>query len=242
MASTPTPFVILTGAGISADSRVPTFRGRDGFWNTYRVEELATPQAFNNDPDLVWSFYHWRRERIRSCQPNPAHETVAAIQQTHSAITIITQNVDGLHQAAGSVNTLELHGSLWRMRCCICGNRWEDRKSRTSIPSYPFCGGRARPDVVWFGETLDATLLQAAVEASISAACMLIIGTSGLVYPAASLPGEAQRAGATLIEFNREETTLTPGVDIHIAGRAAETLPRWWAQQRQHQSVSLDEG
>lgn len=232
------PYVILTGAGISADSNIPTFRGRDGLWNSYRVEELATPQAFKRNPERVWAFYHWRRERIWSAQPNTAHEAVAALQRRFPSVPVITQNVDGLHQRAGSRHVIELHGSLWKLRCCRCSHRWEDVDSRSGMPTCPQCGALARPDVVWFGENLASDRLDTARAACTATACLLIIGTAGLVYPAAGLPMEAKRSGAILIEFNLEKTALTPGVDRHVAGRAAETLPRWWAQQEQNSSPS----
>ena len=225
------PLVILTGAGISADSHVPTFRGSGGLWRSHRVQELATPLAFNQNPKLVWSFYRWRRGLIRSCLPNPAHFTITSMQQTIPDVTIITQNVDGLHQASGSRAVLELHGSIWKLRCTLCQGRWEDRREQEEQHSCPFCGALARPDVVWFGERLDPHRLAAAIAASRLAATMLIIGTSGLVYPAAGLPQEARRAGVRLLEFNLQESLFSSDVDEFYPGRAAETLPHWWKNQ-----------
>lgn len=235
------PIVILTGAGISAESGVPTFRGEGGLWRNFRPEELATPQAFKRDPKLVWEWYTWRRELVSKCEPNAAHRTLvemevvvtAAMSGDAQAFTLITQNVDGLHEAAGSQNVVTLHGSLWSMRCVREGRRFEDRRLKMGnyLLRCPNCDAPLRPDVVWFGEMLDETVLQKAYEASERARTMIVIGTSALVHPAASLPIIAKRNSARLIEVNPEETPLSPYVDETLRGPAAVELPRWWKLQ-----------
>lgn len=235
------PIVVLTGAGISAESGVPTFRGEGGLWRNFRPEELATPQAFKRDPKLVWEWYTWRRELVSKCEPNAAHRTLvemevvvtAAMSGDAQAFTLITQNVDGLHEAAGSQNVVTLHGSLWSMRCVREGRRFEDRRLKMGnyLLRCPNCDAPLRPDVVWFGEMLDETVLQKAYEASERARTMIVIGTSALVHPAASLPIIAKRNSARLIEVNPEETPLSPYVDETLRGPAAVELPRWWKLQ-----------
>lgn len=235
------PIVILTGAGISAESGIPTFRGEGGLWRNFRPEELATPQAFKRDPKLVWEWYTWRRELVSKCEPNAAHRTLvemevvvtAAMSGDAQAFTLITQNVDGLHEAAGSQNVVTLHGSLWSMRCVREGRRFEDRRLKMGnyLLRCPNCDAPLRPDVVWFGEMLDETVLQKAYEASERARTMIVIGTSALVHPAASLPIIAKRNSARLIEVNPEETPLSPYVDETLRGPAAVELPRWWKLQ-----------
>ena len=226
------PMVVLTGAGISAESGVPTFRGAGGLWQNYRAEELATPRAFARDPELVWRFYAWRRELVDRCTPNLAHQTLKAIESTLDDFLIITQNVDGLHISAGNKNVLELHGSLWQSRCTQCQETWPDRHSHlsASIPACPSCGAMARPDVVWFGEQLDGEILERAFAAASRAAIMLVIGTSALVQPAAMLPQVAKQAGAYLVEINPEKTPLTPISDRFLQGPATQMLASWWEE------------
>ncbi len=224
------PVVVLTGAGVSAESGVPTFRGPEGLWRTFRPEDLATPEAFARDPVLVWEWYDWRRQRIANCRPNPAHRVLAEMEAALPDFTLITQNVDGLHQAAGSRRVLELHGNIWRVRCTRCGRVGEDR--RVPLPEIPprcACGGLLRPDVVWFGEPLPPAVLEEAWEAAARCRWMLVVGTSALVQPAASLPVVARRSGARLIEVNVSDTPLTPLADEVLRGPAGEVLPRWWA-------------
>jgi NAD-dependent deacetylase len=228
------PIVVLTGAGISAESGVPTFRGAGGLWRKFRPEDLATPQAFARDPKLVWEWYAWRREMLAKCEPNAAHRTLVEIEThanaTGGALTLVTQNIDGLHEAAGSRNVVRLHGSIWSMRCMRDGIGWEDR--RVPLPEIPprcpKCGSLARPDVVWFGEVLDDLLLQAAMDAAAQARTMLVVGTSALVQPAASLPLIAKRNGARLVEINPDETPLSEFADEVLHGPAASELPAWW--------------
>ncbi len=222
--------VVLTGAGVSAESGVPTFRGAEGLWRDHRATDLATPQAFRRDPNLVWEFYNWRREILAPCQPNPAHQAIAQMEETLPDFSLITQNVDGLHWKAGNRKILSLHGDLWQVRCTQCSYRGQDRQ--VPLPDIPphceECGGLLRPDVVWFGESLPSDVLQAALTASGRARVMLVVGTSALVQPAASLPVIAKQKGARLVEVNPEETPLTPLADEVLRGPAGELLPRWW--------------
>ena len=224
------PVAVLTGAGVSAESGVPTFRGHGGLWRNFRPEQLATPEAFRHDPALVWAWYDWRRGLIGACAPNAAHETLAEMEARLPDFTLITQNVDGLHQAAGNRNVLELHGNVWRLRCTVCGKLSEDR--RGPLPQIPphcsACEALLRPDVVWFGESLPSEVLEAAWTAAAHCRLMLVIGTSAVVQPAASLPLVALRNGARLVEINPAETPLSPHVHERLRGPAAEMLPRWW--------------
>lgn len=217
---------VLTGAGISAESGVPTFRGEGGLWENHRPEDLATPGAFARDPDLVWRWYHWRRELIAKCKPNPAHEALAALETQKAGFTLITQNVDGLHGLAGSRDLLEIHGSIWRMRCTACGLVWENRDTRDQAkPCCGECGSLARPDVVWFGESLEPALLEKAWQAAYRSDFMLVVGTSAVVHPAAGLAGAAKEAGAFVVEVNLEPTPNTSWVDAPLLGKAGEILP-----------------
>jgi len=219
--------VVLTGAGISAESGVPTFRGAGGLWREHRALDLATPEAFARDPDLVWNFYAWRRELIAGCTPNAAHLSLADLA-TRSNLTLITQNVDGLHQAAGSTNVLELHGSLWRLRCTACRQTWADRNVPLLLPpTCPDCGSLARPDVVWFGEQLPRATLNAAKESARAAAVFACIGTSGLVEPAAGLARIAHEFGAQVVEINVERTPLSAFADRVYEGPATAMVSRW---------------
>lgn len=217
----------LTGAGVSAESGVPTFRGPEGLWRQYRPEDLATPEAFGRDPRLVWEWYAWRRERIAPLQPNAAHRALAALEARVPGFLLATQNVDRLHQAAGSRRLVELHGSLWLVRCSACGDEREDR--RVPLPQLPprcACGGLLRPGVVWFGEALPAAAIEAAFAAGEEADVVLVVGTSSVVYPAAAIAPAARARGAFVIEVNPEETPLTRLADAALHGPAAEIVPR----------------
>lgn len=222
---------ILTGAGISAASGVPTFRGEDGLWRRYRAEDLATPDAFERNPRLVWEWYAWRREKIAACRPNAAHEVVAAWSQTHPHCRVVTQNVDDLHLRAGTRNLIRMHGSIWELSCwdgCATGAAgWRDERVPLGElpPGCPHCGALARPAVVWFGESLRGEDLRAALEAT---ACdvFLSVGTSAVVYPAAGLVHEARRQGAFTAEINLDETPASAAVDLAIQGGAEAILPR----------------
>jgi NAD-dependent deacetylase len=222
---------VLTGAGISAESGVPTFRGEGGLWRSYRAEELATPRAFQRDPNLVWEWYDWRRGLIGACAPNEAHRTLVEMEPRFDEFTLITQNVDGLHALAGSENVVELHGNIWGLRCTAsCRPSWTDRTVPLAEipPQCPSCGAPARPDVVWFGESLPSDALDKAFAAARRCQVMLVIGTSAIVNPAASLPLMALQAGAYLVEINPQPTPLSNLVDESIREPAAETLPAWW--------------
>lgn len=215
--------VVLTGAGVSAESGVPTFRGADGLWQGHNPQQLATPEAFEADPFLVWEWYDWRRSIIS--KPNPAHYAIAELEKRYLEFTLITQNVDGLHTLAGSKKLIELHGSIWQVRCVECANSSENRDVPIKIlPRCP-CGGLLRPAVVWFGEPLPEEALFKAFEASSNAAVMLVVGTSGVVQPAASLALRARDAGAFVAEINPETTPLSSSVDLRLAGPAGELMP-----------------
>ncbi|MEW5914089.1 MAG: NAD-dependent deacylase [Thermodesulfobacteriota bacterium] len=217
---------VLTGAGVSAESGVPTFRGPGGLWENHRAEDLATPQAFSRDPALVWRWYNWRRGLMAQCQPNPAHLALVELENRTPQFTLITQNVDGLHRLAGSQAPLELHGNLWWVRCMDCGARYEERE--LELPAPPpcrECGGLLRPHVVWFGESLDSRILGAAWRAAASCQVMLVAGTSAVVQPAAGLASVARQAGAFVIEVNLEQTSNSPEVHISLLGKAGEILP-----------------
>ena len=221
-----TNVAVLTGAGISAESGVPTFRGSDGLWREYKPEDLATPEAFARDPKLVWEWYDWRRRIIAKAVPNAAHKALVQLEVRKPGFTLITQNVDGLHDMAGSSKILKLHGDIWRMRCTECGANFPNRRvPLPKIPPHCACGGMARPGVVWFGEPLPEGMMKEAEHAVASAQVFLVIGTSAVVYPAAGLIPYAKRSGARVIEINTEPTAATPIVDSALEGPASEILP-----------------
>ena len=219
--------VALTGSGISAECGIPTFRGEEGLWKTYRAEELATPSAFKQSPKLVWEWYNWRRELMAPKEPHPGHTVLAEWETIFPTFTLITQNIDGLHQKAGSKNVLELHGNIWKMRCTQEGIVLENREAslREIPPLCPECGALLRPHVVWFGESLDMAVLHQS--SLISSACdvMLVVGTSAVVQPAASLPLTAINGGAKIVEINPEATPLTPYTNFSLRGKAGDILP-----------------
>jgi NAD-dependent protein deacetylase/lipoamidase len=217
---------VLTGAGISAESGVPTFRGADGLWKNYQVTDLATPDAFARDPKLVWEFYNWRRRLISGVNENPAHRALVELERLIPRFTLITQNVDGLHLLAGTGNLLEIHGNLWKVRCTRCSRITLDRSpDMGEFPLCDSCGGLLRPHVVWFGESLDPDLLRMAVDAARQCQVMLVIGTSAVVQPAAALALEAKSAGAVLAEINTDRTPHTGIMDFALKGRAGEIVP-----------------
>jgi NAD-dependent deacetylase len=216
--------VILTGAGISAESGIPTFRdSQTGLWARYDPHELATPQAFERDPRLVMSWYRWRSGLVAQSQPNSGHSAIAEIERRVPEFTLITQNVDGLHIQAGSQKIIELHGNINRLRCTACSysvTGWPE----DPLPTCPKCGNLLRPDVVWFGEPLPANALRAALEASRRCDMFFSIGTSGVVEPAASLPYEALRAGATVVEVNPQPTPLSVYTKFYCPAPAGNFL------------------
>ena len=218
---------VLTGAGISAESGVPTFReAQTGLWARYNPEELATPEAFRRNPRLVWEWYAWRQERVRQAEPNPGHLALADLERRIAEFTLITQNVDGLHRRAGSQRVLELHGNLFRVKCFDEDQPVENWPDSEDIPPRcPRCGALLRPDVVWFGEMLPTSVLRAAEQATANAEVFFSIGTSALVYPAAELPFAALRAGATVVEINPQPTPLSPQVTFSLNGPAGAVLP-----------------
>lgn len=221
------PVAVLTGAGISAESGIPTFRGAGGLWRQFRAEELATPQAFARDPRLAWEWYDWRRGLIAQAEPNPAHRALAELENRVPRFTLITQNVDGLHDRAGSRNLLKVHGDIWEVRCVVCGRqRRDDRVPLPELPPRCECGGIERPGVVWFGEPLPSDVWDCAERAARQAQVFIVAGTSAVVYPAAGLAPLARAAGAKIIEVNLEETPFSEEVDCSLRGRAGELLPQ----------------
>ncbi|MCC7201622.1 MAG: NAD-dependent deacylase [Nitrospirae bacterium] len=217
---------VLTGAGISADSGVPTFRGKDGLWRNFRAEELATPDAFRRDPVLVWEWYNWRREIIATKDPNAAHHSLVTLESHASSFTLITQNVDGLHGKAGSKNIAEIHGNIWKTRCTACGDVSHNFDVTINILPYcRKCNCLLRPHIVWFGESLDPADITKGMDALHSCEVLLVIGTSGVVQPAASFVSAAKGAGAYVVEINIEETPNSYLVDDVLTGRASDVVP-----------------
>ncbi|NOR15331.1 MAG: NAD-dependent protein deacylase [Candidatus Aminicenantes bacterium] len=220
--------VASTGSGISAESGVPTFRGKDGLWKTYRAEELATPMAFEHNPHLVWEWYDWRRQLMAAKAPNAGHRVLAEWEDSFPSFSLITQNIDGLHAKAGSRNILELHGNIWKLRCTQEGTLTENHETPLEEipPLCSQCGSLLRPHVVWFGESLDMDILRQASQLSSDCDIMFVVGTSAVVQPAASLPLAALEAGAKIVEINPEPTPLTPHVHFSFRGKAGEILPQ----------------
>jgi NAD-dependent deacetylase len=217
---------VLTGAGISADSGVPTFRGTEGLWRNFRAEDLATPEAFDRDPRLVWEWYNWRRELIATKKPNPAHDAIAELEHRCAQFWLITQNVDGLHRTAGSQRLSEIHGNIWMVRCTACGQVSENRDVPIHIlPICRDCRNLLRPHIVWFGESLAEEDLQRSYTALHASDLCLVIGTSGVVYPAASFASIAKEAGAFVAEINLGQTPQTDLVDLSLQGRAKDLVP-----------------
>lgn len=219
--------VVLSGAGISAESGVPTFRGDEGLWKEHNPEELATPEAFLRDPRLVWEWYDWRRQIIAKAAPNPGHRALVELECQKRYFTLVTQNVDGLHDLAGSGRMLKLHGDIWRLRCLECRADWPDRRAPLpKLPPHCRCGGLARPGTVWFGEPLPDGMWLEAEHAAGEAEVLLVVGTSAVVYPAASLVTVARMAKAKVIEVNVAETPISKEVDCSLRGPAGEILPQ----------------
>ncbi|MFH1765456.1 MAG: NAD-dependent deacylase [Gemmatimonadota bacterium] len=232
---------VLSGAGVSAESGVPTFRGDGGLWKSHSPEELATPQAFRRDSRLVWEWYEWRRGLIRGCRPNPGHEALARFALGSRTVRIVTQNVDGLHEeaarrAAGAGDPspafpLELHGSIFRVRCTSCTYSIPHRdpistETRGDLPRCPVCSSLLRPGVVWFGESLDSGVLSEAFRVAKASQVCLVVGTSALVHPAASVPLVTLEGGGSIIEVNPTETPLTRQARVSLRGASGELLPK----------------
>jgi NAD-dependent deacetylase len=221
------PTLVVTGAGVSAESGIPTFRdAMTGLWSRYRAEELASPDGFRRDPALVWEWYEWRRHLVRSTRPNAGHHALAELQRLNPDTRLVTQNVDGLHQLAGSTDVIELHGNLFSNRCLEDGGPVpEDSWTSGTPPKCPRCGGPVRPAVVWFGEMLPADALAAAQDAAARCGLFFSVGTSSLVYPAAQLAEIALDRGAVIVEVNPEPTPLTPRSDYVIPHASGLALP-----------------
>lgn len=227
---------VLTGAGVSAESGVPTFRGAEGLWSKFKPEELANFNAFIRNPALVWEWYSYRKKVIKEVQPNPAHYALVELEQRIPNFTLVTQNVDGLHRRAGSKRILELHGNIERSYCIDCRASADDilLDESQEPPRCKHCGGLLRPDVVWFGEMLPAGVFEQALGAARRCDVFLCLGTSAVVYPAASLPFEALEQGAYVVEINQEYTDLSSRVQEAILGKAGIILPQL-IQALQHQ-------
>lgn len=220
--------VILTGAGISAESGVPTFRGKEGLWGKFKAEELATMDAFIANPQIVWEWYNWRRELMGKVQPNPGHYAISELEKMFDNFTLVTQNVDGLHKIAETQNILELHGNIYRNKCSKCNVIFDSNVEidPDNIPLCNKCGGKLRPDVVWFGEMLDSQIINSAFDMSERCQIFFSVGTSAIVHPAASLPVSAKQNGAVLVEINPEETPLSYLCDFSIRAQSGDFLPR----------------
>ena len=223
--------LVLTGSGLSADSGVPTFRdAQTGLWARYRPEDLATPTAFERDPDTVWQWYRERRRRAREVEPNAGHRALAALESLLPDLRLVTQNVDGLHQRAGHRDVIEFHGNLHANRCHREGRIVEVEDDTATPPRCPDCGGPVRPAVVWFGETIPSQALERATAAAGACDLFLAVGTSAEVYPAAGLADIARGRGARIAELNPGDTALSAGVDLRVRARAAVALPEVAAQ------------
>lgn len=217
--------VFFTGAGISAESGIPTFRGKEGLWNKFRPEELASFNAFIKNPKLVWEWYNYRRKIVHEAQPNPAHLTIAEMQNHFKDVTVVTQNVDNLHRRAGSNKVFELHGNIERNFCINCKKfHNEELDFSTGVPKCE-CGGLIRPDVVWFGEYLPEDQFLGGEKAAIESDIFFVVGTSVVVYPAAGLIYTAKASGALIVEVNLEETDLSSSANYSYFGKAGEILP-----------------
>jgi len=227
---------VLTGAGVSAESGIPTFRGAGGIWEKYDFRKLATPQGFKEDPELVWEWYQLRQREMLKAAPNPAHLVIADMERHYPQFSVLTQNIDGMHKRAGSNHIVELHGSIWRLRCVRDGLVTQTDAPVVEIPPLCQCGSILRPDVVWFGEPLSDEVLDAASRAAASSEVMFVIGTSAVVYPAAALPIITKNSGGLVIEVNTEPTDVTTYADVSLMGPAGKMLPALWNLIRRTES------
>jgi len=218
--------IFVTGAGISQESGIPTFRGKDGLWRNYDAMKLATINAFNENPNLVWEWYNERRSNIFAAQPNQGHKAIAELEK-YVKVVILTQNIDGLHQKAGSSDVLELHGSIIKIKCSVCNFKDEILTEFSKIPPLCKCGNMLRPDVVWFGESLPLDIWQKAIVSAKECDLMVIVGTSLVVSPANMLPLYAKQNDAVLIEINPEDTEMSSEMDLTIRGTSANILPEF---------------
>ncbi len=217
--------VFFTGAGISAESGIPTFRGKDGIWNKLKPEELANFNAFMRNPEMVWEWYNHRKKIVHQAKPNPAHIAIAEMQNLFDEVTVVTQNIDNLHRRAGSKNIFELHGNMERNFCVKCRTFYnEELDFSNGVPKCK-CGGLIRPDVVWFGEYLPEDQFAGSEKAAINSDMFFVVGTSAVVYPAAGLVHVAKQSGAFIVEVNIEETEITPFCDLSFFGEAGKILP-----------------
>ena len=225
---------VLTGSGISAESGVPTFReAQTGLWEQYDPQQLATPEAFLNDPALIWRWYRWRRDLVAKAEPNAGHHALVELAEQVNDFTLITQNVDGLHQRAGSRNVIEFHGNLFEDRCFVEGCAVADAHDEsTEVPTCPACGGNLRPGVVWFGEAIPDSALQSATKAAAHCDLFFSIGTSSLVWPAAGLADTARAAGAGIVEVNPNATPLSNLSDFCLNRAAGAVLPELVSRSR----------
>ena len=224
--------VFFTGAGISSESGIPTFRGKEGLWNKFKPEELASFDAFIKNPELVWEWYNQRRKIIQTAKPNPAHIIIAEIQNHFKDITVVTQNIDNLHRRAGSNKIFELHGNIERNFCINCKKiHNKELDFSNGVPKCD-CGGLIRPDVVWFGEYLPEDQFLGGEKAAINSDIFFVIGTSAVVYPAAGLINTAKASGAIIVEINIEETELSSIVNYSYFGKAGEILPKIFEQYK----------
>jgi NAD-dependent deacetylase len=221
--------LFFTGAGLSVESGVPTYRGRGGVWKKYDYTTIACQEAFDRDPETVWNFNDSRREQMAAVDPNLGHKIIATVQRTRPGTKIVTQNIDGLHQRAGAEDVIELHGSVWRVRCEREHKVWEELQC--PVPSRKCtCGEWLRPDIVWFGDQLNPDVLGAAGAALATCDLLVSIGTSAVVYPAADLPHLARRAGATCVEINPEPTPMSDLYDVTMRAPASEALGALWPE------------
>ena len=218
--------LVITGAGISAESGIPTFRGNDGLWQNYRAEDLATPWAFERNPEVVWRWYDWRRGIIGRAELNPGHLAIKQLEGLYDDFFLITQNVDGLHGRTGTKNMVEIHGNLWRSRCTKDGrtSMLMDVPLK-SIPPICECGNILRPDVVWFGESIPSDWLQKSYDVIDMCDTLIVAGTSGVVYPVASFPQSVKERGGCVIEINIEPTPISSIADISLFGKSGDLLP-----------------
>ena len=220
---------VLTGAGVSAESGIPTFRGAGGIWEKYDFTKLATHEGFWRDPALGWEWYQLRQREMKKARPNPAHEVIAKMEDWFESFDVITQNIDGMHARAGNKNIVELHGNIWRMRCERDGTMITLGSPVEEIPPLCHCGAMMRPDVVWFGEQLPRRAIEDATRIAHESEVMFVVGTSAVVFPAASFPLMTKEAGGIVIEVNVEPTDLSPIADASLFGRAGEVLPELWS-------------